>query len=331
MRPLALLTFLALAALLPTVAEARPRPRATPESRKADADRKAANKLLKEAAKLLADGDYLAALARFELAYKAFPSPKIFFNFGQTYKELGRHLDAILAYERFLREVPDAPKELAGMATKQIESLSRLVGHLEITVNEPDAEISVDGTLQGKSPLAAPIRLMPGRHSVVVKKDGFLPAVLELQVDPGRSTRPIVLQRPRPKVVEVQIVYRTIRKPKKGLKVLWTGVALTAALAVVATVTGPLTLQKKEIATDETRPVAERQDALKQGKVYRDVTDGMIFSAAGVAAATLIWYFVVVHRSGGTERIKVERSGPRVELTPVVGPGHYGLSAALRF
>ena len=74
-------------------------------------DRAKAQTLLDEGATLYARGDHTGALDRFNAAYAACPSSKIWFNIGQTYRVLGRPVEARDAYQHFLDEVPNASRE----------------------------------------------------------------------------------------------------------------------------------------------------------------------------------------------------------------------------
>lgn len=311
--------------------EAAARERRPGQTRMTRAQRRARKKARKKARKLvkggvvkLREGDYVAALELFSKAFRIYPSPKIQFNIGQTYKELGRYLDAIGAYERFLRDTPkDTAEVLKKLARDNIRELFRKIALLRVQVTVPDAQISVDGQPRGRSPLVKPLRLMPGLHSLVVKKEGFVTAAVDLRLLPGqRVTREVTLQRPRPQVV----IWKTIRKPKKGLPVLWTGLALTGAAALVVVITGTLALQQHNLANNEDLPLAKRFAAADLGKRYQLATDGLLIGAGVLAVATLVWYLAYVRPSGGTERV---RMAPKTSVIPHVGPGSAGLT--LRF
>jgi tetratricopeptide (TPR) repeat protein len=47
---------------------------------------------------------------------------------------------------------------------------------LSVTVNQPDATVSVDGMEKGKTPLSSPLSLTKGDHIVKITKDGFTAA-----------------------------------------------------------------------------------------------------------------------------------------------------------
>jgi hypothetical protein len=301
---------------------ARPGPaRLTGAQRQA---RKTAITLVKQGVGKLREGDYVAALELFSKAYKIYPSPKIQFNIGQTYKELGRYLDAIGAYEKFEQNAPlDTSEALRKLARDNVRELFRKIALLRVQVSLPGARISIDGQPRGVSPLGKPLRLMPGVHSMVVKKQGYVTAVVDLRLRAGkRITRTVTLHRPRSKVV--QVIWKSMRKPKKGLPVLWTGVALTGAAALVAAITGGLALVEEKRKDDLDLPIADRRAAATRGKRYVLTTDGLLLGAGVVALSSLIWYLAVVRPSGGTERVRVGPTGGAV--VPHVSPGGGGLT-----
>jgi tetratricopeptide (TPR) repeat protein len=67
--------------------------------------------LLSQGSKLYHQGDLAGALEKFEAAYVAFPSPKLMFNIGQANRDLGRPVEAVEAFQRFLAEATDASPE----------------------------------------------------------------------------------------------------------------------------------------------------------------------------------------------------------------------------
>jgi hypothetical protein len=132
-------------------------------------DRLAALRELKEGNRLFDAGDYLAALARFESAYTKVPSAKLFFNFGQVHRRLGRTVEALEFYERFLAEAPNASAKLRAEAQQWISDLERSVATVAISADRAGAEVTVDGRSSGPTPLAHPVRVLPGTHQIVVQ------------------------------------------------------------------------------------------------------------------------------------------------------------------
>lgn len=305
--------------------EARPQKQVTKERREAQT-------LVKQGVRKLREGDYVSALDLFSRAYALFPSHKIQFNLAQTYSELGRHLDAIGAYEAFLAGLArDTPEAVRRLAQGRIKELFDRIALVTLRCEEPEAAVTVDGQAMGRTPLGAPLRLMPGPHSVVVRKEGFLDVVWNVEVKAGeRLVREVRLERPRSKVVEVPVVYRTVRKRPKGLPLLWTSVAFTAAATITVAITGGLSLREQELAKDVDKPWSERVAVADRGKMLQRSTDGLLIVTGVVAAGALAWYLLVVRPSTGTERVRVT-DPPKVTLTPAAGPQGAALDLAVSF
>jgi PEGA domain len=286
--------------------------------------RKKAVPIVKLGVLKLREGDYVAALELFTKAHEIYPSPKIQFNIGQTYKELGRYLDAMGAYEIFLRDAPASTSEaLRKLARDNIRDLFRKISLLRVRVSVVGAEISIDGQPRGVSQLDKPLRLMPGVHSMVVKKKGYVTVVVDLQLGAGKQvSRTVTLHKPPPKVI-----WKVLRKPIRGLPVLWTAVALVASAGVVAAITGGLAVKEDRIVHDLDLPIAEREASATRGKRYQLATDGLLLGVGVLAVSALIWYLVVVRPSGGIERVRVKPK--KSAVMPFVTPGGGGL--VLRF
>lgn len=313
---------------VPALARAAPAGETAPP---AAAPRDAARALVVQGVAELQRGDYLKALELFQRAYALFPSPKILFNLGQVYRELGRIVDALDAYERFLREAPKNTRPgLLALARQHVVSLKGQVATILVQVKEPGAAIVVDGKEVGVTPMDVPYRVMPGAHAVVVRKAGFLPATAAVTVAAGqRLVRRMTLKKPSSKVVVRQVVYQIRRKPRKGWPVFWTGVAATAALGAALAVTGSLTLYELGIYKDTTQTVSRRLLAVERGRRYRWATDGLIIAAGASAIFTTVWGLVVVRRSGGEERIPVPDGGGTAGPSPSVRIVPTGLGAQL--
>jgi len=138
---------------------------------RADEDPKvlARNKLVEGGDRLKA-GEYTEALQLFEEAYALVPSPKIFYNFGLAYSNLGRASEAVDAFEKFLDEATDASPDTRANAERHRSYLLPKVASVTIHCDVNGAEISVDGRPQGTTPRKNPVRVDPGPHSVVVQK-----------------------------------------------------------------------------------------------------------------------------------------------------------------
>lgn len=144
--------------------------------------------LLREGNDKLDHGLYLEALERFERAQTLFPSPRLHFNIAQTLNELGRPLEALDHYERFLRDVkPEESPALRQRAQEQVFWLQGAIARVEVQCSVLDAQVTIDGKPAGLTPLEQPIRLMPGPHAVVVSKVGYEQQIIEIALRAGES------------------------------------------------------------------------------------------------------------------------------------------------
>lgn len=150
-------------------------------------DRAKAQGLLAEGASLYGRGDYLGALDKFNAAYTAYPSAKIWFNIGQTYKVLGRPLAAHDAYQKFLDEASTASPEDRADAEASLKQIRSSLGLLTVLCEATGAEITVDGKVVGRAPLPNPVWVTAGRHQVTALPADSCPRVEYADVGSGSS------------------------------------------------------------------------------------------------------------------------------------------------
>ena len=159
--------------------------------------------LLKEGTQSYRQGTFADALEKFDQAYAAFPSPKLLFNIGQANRELGRSVEAVDAFEKFLSLSEDASPDLKAEAKRSVDELAPKIGKLLIDCTVAGADITVDGKKVGQSPLADLIRVSPGSHQVTATHPATIPVVQTVVVAPGTvQTLSIRLQ----SLAEVEVV-----------------------------------------------------------------------------------------------------------------------------
>jgi tetratricopeptide (TPR) repeat protein len=146
----------------------------------------AARDLLVKGQSLYEKGDYAGALDKFNQAYAAYPSPKIWFNIGNASMNLGRDLEALGAFGNFLTLAADEPADKRAHAEKQVAKLKSRLGQLNIECNLAGAEVTLDGRRVGVTPLQGPVWTTAGQHQVVVTHANAAPATRTLELGPGR-------------------------------------------------------------------------------------------------------------------------------------------------
>jgi len=155
----------------------------------------AARELVDQASAFYEKGDYLHALEKFNAAYATYASPKLWFNIGQANRDLGRHVEALEAFERFLAAVPDALPKHNAEAQAAVDEYKRNLGQLSIDCYPTGARISIDGREVGLAPLTRAIWLVPADHQLTATHAGAIPGVENVAIHPGeRRTVVIRLQ-----------------------------------------------------------------------------------------------------------------------------------------
>jgi hypothetical protein len=123
---------------------------------------------------LFEDGDFATALLKYRAAYDTTHDARLLWDVAVCQKSLRHYTEALATLTRYLAEGGDL---LAAQDRKDAQDLSRALRPFTtaetIRVNEPGAEVSVDGQVVGTSPLEAPVTLDIGMRRVRVSKEGF--------------------------------------------------------------------------------------------------------------------------------------------------------------
>ncbi|MBL8684962.1 MAG: PEGA domain-containing protein [Myxococcales bacterium] len=135
------------------------------QSAPGDAER--AQRLLAEGIVAFEQGQNDVAIERFEASYRAGRAPVALVNLGQALRASGRVVEAIDAFERYLREGgARVPQERAAAVRETIETLRGQIASLVITSEPAGARVRVDGRDAGTTPLAGPVIVAAGVHTV---------------------------------------------------------------------------------------------------------------------------------------------------------------------
>ena len=117
-------------------------------------------------------GKFEEARLAFLQAYALKRHPAVLLNLGLSELKSNHPVDAGNHLTQFLRDAKDASPEQRQTAQASIEEAKRRTAYLVIAVDQPNADVSVDGTLVGRSPLADPVFVEPGLRTVVATFDG---------------------------------------------------------------------------------------------------------------------------------------------------------------
>jgi hypothetical protein len=174
--------------------------------------------------------------------------------------------------------------------------LSPAPAALAVRTDQRDAAVIVDGETVGHTPLAGPIELTHGEHSVVVSKQGFETAERSVVLGPGESFTLDLTMAAVPGTGPAPDPPPADAGEPSAL--FWTGLGLTAAAGVTAGVFWGLAGREhdefsrldEQIASGEIQPgdpeVADRDAAADDGRLYSGLALGFGIGAGVLAVAT---------------------------------------------
>jgi hypothetical protein len=178
---------------------------------------------------LRSEHSFEKALVEFRVAHDLYPSPKIFYNEADAESELGRFVDATDHYDAFLRGFAQ-PEDDEDAQRIQAAKEGVVAARAKIAIIEPDVpdgvEVVVDAHSFGKTPLAKPLRVDPGRYRVSFRRAGLADSNRDVVLSPGQRLRVADLIGPPPPPP---------RRPIWRRSSFW-AIAGAAVLAGVATV-----------------------------------------------------------------------------------------------
>ncbi len=271
---------------------------------------------------LYREGNYRAAIIEFERAYEIAPNYKVLFNIGQAYLELQDYAAALTAFERFSSE---GGAELTDQQKSDVEAeIKKLAGRIakvEMTVNVPDATISVDDVTVGRSPLTKPLTLSTGRHKIVVSREGYVPETRLVDLAGGDVRQlQVVLNEvaaPKPAAEPAPVAPKAVQSDPGMGTPFWVSLGLTGAFAVGSGVTGFLALSAKNDNEDQAKTLgttrADLEDSQQRMDNFALATD--ILLGAAVVAGGLTIYFAADGPSETSTQVGLAPGGAVVSGT----------------
>lgn len=239
------------------------------------------------------DEDFALALIEFERAYDLVSNYRVLYNIGQVSIQLRKYARARTALERYLatgRDEIDA--ERLNEVNADVEMLKARTARLMVRVNEPEAQIFLDGELLGLSPLAEPVLVDAGTHVLAVKRSGFSSREKSIQLAGGDDISidvPLEAQRLE-RTVEKQTIVVQNRSADNDATWKWVGWGTAGVLAAGAVATGVFGLTAVSELEDlrNTSGVSHEELGSAQSRARRmfiasDILAGTALIAAGVS------------------------------------------------
>jgi hypothetical protein len=264
--------------------------------------------------------NFRAALIEFKRAYKAAPHYKLLYNLGQASLELQEDSAAIGYFSDYLQ---GGGGEIADDRKQEVEdNITRLRARLAtatITTNQAGAEIYVDDTLMGTSPLAGPIQVSVGRRKFVAIKHGFTDAERVVDVAAGDQFAVDLdfKERAQLDLSKLQVAAPApVAHAEEGpilSPAAWVGIG-TGALAAGAVTVSILTLLAKGSYDDQLKvqttkaKLQDLRDDAKTKALVSDILWGATIVAAGVTTV------LIITDSGNQEQPPTAAAGPSVAV-----------------
>jgi hypothetical protein len=135
---------------------------------------------------LFARGDYAGALARFEQAHALSPDPRLLWDMAACHRKLGHFARAIGLVDEYVAASGSGlsdPDRREADRTRQ--ALARHVAVVTVVTSPEGVRVTVDGEEVGATPLAGPVLVDEGAHTVRYARQGFRALVRSERVTGG--------------------------------------------------------------------------------------------------------------------------------------------------
>jgi hypothetical protein len=118
-------------------------------------------------------GNYEEARRAFAECYQLMPKSDVLRNLSISEIQSGHYVSAARHLKQLLAAPGDLPGNVREEANSRLAQAEAQIGQLNIGVDVPGAEITIDGTVIGRSPLDGNWYIEPGQHEVIVSKAGY--------------------------------------------------------------------------------------------------------------------------------------------------------------
>jgi len=280
-----------------------------------DAVKTEASSHFRQGGELFREGAYRAALVELQRAHALLPDYRVLFNIGQTQLQLGEYVEAIRAFEAYLVQGGSAVDPQRRQETeKDLIMLRKRVATLSISVNVEGADVIVDSTHVGKSPLSGTIPVSVGRHRVFAQgKDGTTSSVV-VEVAGGDLQEVALELTPTASLVEPAPVDSGARSEETtGLskRKKW-ALGLLSAGAVVGIGAGVAGLFAKGARDKYQDRLAELPGSKSEISSARDdmqlrgyLTDGLAIAAVGLGVTSVVLFVVGDETAPGAAKVEL--------------------------
>ncbi|MEO8177361.1 MAG: PEGA domain-containing protein [Deltaproteobacteria bacterium] len=281
-----------------------------------------------------AAGQYAAAEAHFARADSLLPAIQAKYWRAMSLDKLGDVAGASSAFGLVLSDAQQddlGAEKLAAAAARQRE-LSTVPSDLLLTTTPAGAHVQVSG-VEVPSPTPLSLRLVPGRHELLISLPGYQSQRLQITATPGAKLRPSLTLLPQAPVAAAPSptpatdpslgALGTNPNPARSQVPGFVTLGIAGASAVVGTIFGIRALSDKKDYDDA--PSTKRADDVERNALIADMAFGVTLTL-GITGLVLL----VADDSAELAQSRPSQAA-RLHIAPYVSPRGAGAAAALRF
>src|SRR5262249_17793809 len=135
---------------------------------------------------------YADALAAYSDTYMVTKDPALLYNMGRALQALSRFPEALEKLTAFDAGASPELKARVPRLPKLISEIQARVSTLTIRTNVEGARVLVRDTVVGKTPLAAPVKLVAGPAEIEIEAEGYYAGKKSVDL-PGGSSMTVTL------------------------------------------------------------------------------------------------------------------------------------------
>jgi Tetratricopeptide repeat len=237
----------------------------------------------KRGLQLFDEGDYTLALVEFERAYQLAPNYRALYNIALVDIQLGRYADAARTFEAYLHDggIAIAPARRAEV-TSSLAGLKLRTATVDISINVPTAEVTLDGKPLDPSRLRVPMVIDAGEHTLRATAAGFQSA--------NKTVTLAGADRASVRLELAAIPQARAEAPPKARGPFWPGFVITGGLAAGAIVSGAVMLDAQshlsQLKNDPKSDPGQRDSAatrVNSAALAADILTGLALVAGGIS------------------------------------------------
>jgi hypothetical protein len=141
--------------------------------------------------------EYDKARVAFLQAYALKKHPAVLLNLAQSELRSSHEAEAAKHFAAYLLESKDASDSERQAAEAGLNATKAMVAEVTVNVDEGGAEVFVDSSSEGVSPLAGSVYVTPGSHTIEARKGGKS-AAMQLNANAGRQLTANLTFAPKP-------------------------------------------------------------------------------------------------------------------------------------